>query len=173
MSEFMNEQTARIWFLERIRQRLVQSRAAGKGCLELRRKDFEAFSEDMEGWTPSEVSALYKRLVQENFIRRIQKDMGERFLELRGVMQYAWIEDLTDRGYLTIGVLQDPHEQLVRSLDALVEAVEMLSERAAPEEKERVQQAAEELRTFGRGLAPGAALLMVKTVAASMGVHIP
>lgn len=169
MSERMEEPQARVWLLRILNQGVAESRDAGEEVLELRTSDFERYGE-VTGWTTPAVSALYKRLVRGGFVRQVNDE--KKFLELGGVLQYAWVEDLTDDGLRAIEVLPDPHERLAAALQAFAEAVQELPD-VPQEEKDRAEGAAQELKTFARGLAPNAAIELVKVLAASMGAPIP
>ncbi len=107
--------------------------------------------------------------MHEGYVRQ----KGE-LLEAEGVIGLVYIEDLEDKGLRTIEMLSDPHHQLVLSLEALAEAIRELPEtEVSQEEKDRAEKAAQELKTFTRGLAPGAALQMLRALAAALGIHLP
>ncbi len=152
-----------------LNQEVAQSRDAGEEVRELRTPDFERYGEAM-GWTTPAVSALYKRLVRGGFVRQVNDE--KEFVELGGVLSYAWVEDLTDDGLRAIDVLPDPHERLAEALQAFADAVQELPD-VSQEEKDRAEGAAQELKTFARGLAPNAAIELAKVLAASMGAPIP
>jgi len=171
MTERMTEEQARVWLLQEIRQGVVVANNSGEDVLTLETEDLERLGDEMGGWTVAEVSGLYKRLVRGGFLRQVRGETD--FLELNGVLQHAWVEDLTDDGYRAIGVLSgDPTRQLVESMDALVHAI-VQAEGVAEDEKDRAKAAAEELKTFSRNLAPGAAMSVLKAVAASLGIPLP
>lgn len=169
MPERMDEPQARVWLLRALNQRVAESRDAGEDVLELRTPDFEGFGQAM-GWTTPAVSALYKRLVRGGFVRQVNDE--KKFVEIGGMLSYAWVEDLTDDGLRAIEVLPDPHERLAEALQAFAEAVQELPD-VPQEEKDRAEGAAQELKTFARGLAPNAAIELVKVLAASMGAPLP
>ncbi len=169
MTEHMDEPQARVWLLGVLNKGVADSRDAGEEVLELTTSDFERYGEAI-GWTTPATSALYKRLVRGGYVRQVNGETG--FLEIGGVLQYAWVEDLTDDGLRAIEVLPDPHERLAEALQAFAEAVQDLPD-VSQEEKDRAQDAARELKTFARGLAPSAAMELVKILAASMGAPLP
>jgi hypothetical protein len=128
----MNEEDARRTLLEILQQWLEEHRrdeerdpAEGE-TLVLSQDHFEQFGMAL-GWSARETSALYKRLVLEDYIRQFRDERT--FLESRGVVQMAWVEDLTDKGMKVIGLLRDPTEALIQALTAakqdVVEAEDM------------------------------------------------
>ncbi len=97
MTERMNEE-AQATLLEILQGRLAEHHRAGEGgTLELTREDFEQFGTVL-GWNAREVSALYKPLVRERFVRQVRREM--QFVERRdGVLDYAWGRRPNRRGH--------------------------------------------------------------------------
>ena len=171
--ERVDYHTARVLFLQMIQEWLERDEKPhpNPDALEIHREDLERFGKAELGWNEHETSRLLKGLVDEGFISPYP-DEDNYILELDHVIHYAWVADLTDKCRTTIGVLEDPSVKLNEVMDALVEAMRTV-EGVSQERKEQGEKAAEELRTFVRGLAPGAALEVLKALAATMGIPIP
>jgi hypothetical protein len=99
MPERVDNETARIFLLQRIRDLLdldIDERPnENPDALELQRAQFKNFGKDL-GRTPAEVSRMYTRLVREGFISTYRNE--EPLVGRDGVVQYAWVLDLTDKG---------------------------------------------------------------------------
>ena len=120
MSERMDEQEARVALLKMLQERVAESQREGEETLALETGDFEQFGKVLERnvW---ETSALYKRLVRGGFVRQYRGEPS--FQEFDGVIEVAWVDDLTDEGLKAIGAL-DPTEALVEALRAAIQDIE-------------------------------------------------
>ena len=130
----MSEQEARQKLLELLQESLEEWRSSShdlqEDVLELRQDDFDQFARALR-WSTPDTWALYKRLVREGFVYQVRGEMA--FAQLEGRPQYAWVEDLTDKGMRAIGVLHDPTEALVEALGAAMQDV--VASEDIPEEK--------------------------------------
>src|SRR5829696_455849 len=158
----MTEQDARVTLLEALQERLEEWRSishdthvAKGGVLQLTGDDFDQLATVL-GWSPPETWALYKRLVRGGYVRQV-RDARE-FVEIGGRPQYAWVEDLTDRGYKAIGALHDPADALAEALQAAMQDVAS-SEDIPEEKKPDVVKALDRVLTVAR-LVEGAAQII-------------
>ena len=174
MPERADYETARVLLLSMIRDWLDREEKPhpNPDALEIRGDDFRHFGEEQLGWNAVETSRLFKRLVREGFVRTFRDEID--FLEIDGVISYAWVEDLTDEGDKLLGVLSNPTEQLVESLNEVLETIQGLdSGEVSGEQKALAEKALGELKQFSRGLAPGAALQVIKAFLSAHGIHLP
>jgi hypothetical protein len=104
MTERVDHDVARILLLRMVQDLLdledEERPNPNPDTLEITKEDLERFGNDRLGWSLAETSRLFKRLVREGFMEPYRNDMGKdvSLLELNGIIQYAWIEDLTEKG---------------------------------------------------------------------------
>ncbi len=133
LPERVNDETARILLLQMIRDLLdlnMDERLnENPDALELQTTQFEQFGKDL-GRTPAEASRMYTRLVREGFISTFRNE--EPLVGRDGVVQYAWVLDLTDEGDKLLGVLANPRAELLEGLNAILEAIQALDSDVTP-----------------------------------------
>lgn len=99
MTERVSYEIARVLLLRMIQDWLDRDEKPNPNpdALEIHGNDLRRFGEEELNWKAVDVFKLFKSLVNEWFIRPFPSK-SKYLLELDGSIQYAWVEDLTEKG---------------------------------------------------------------------------